>query len=59
VVDTEAVKIAYEGGQYRGLIESCCDIEVITTPAVTKLKVNRRRSKPSELNDSINLEEAA
>lgn len=58
ILDTEAIKEAYEGGQYCGLIEACCVIETITTPAQTKLKINKRKVKANS-SDSINLEEAA
>jgi hypothetical protein len=55
ILDIEAIKEAYEGGQYRGLIEACCDIEEVTTPGVVKLKINKHKSKHS----NEYLEEAA
>lgn len=45
ILDIDAIKEAYGDNQYRGLIEACCVVKSVTTPATTKLKINKRKSK--------------
>ena len=44
VVDTEAIKEAYLGGQYLELIHACCEIELHASTNAKRLKINKRRS---------------
>lgn len=60
ILDEDAIKEAYESGQYKALIEEHCYISYETNETRKKLKINQRRSKAShEPRDTANIKEAA
>jgi len=59
VVDTEAIKEAYLGGQYLELIHACCEIELHASTSPKRLKINKRRAVNNLTSISTGEEEAS